>query len=210
MLCKLLFSFFIIFNHAYVCVNMSHACKCPYRPEVSGCLKLDLQAILSHLTWVLGTKLRSPLRVVCTLNCWPFSPPYNPHNQLPSLRRQSYHFLLGCFSGLSILSFFTQPMHLLACIQTAQPISIQPTCFCLLLLCSSLMTAHRSCLDIVCALLDPVCHLQSAHRLYSQCFFSALFRFEPSTWTYFSVGLQYNFCLLIIQLGFRPQCPPLS
>lgn len=50
---------------------MSHACKCPCRPEVSGCLTLDLQAILSHLTWVLGTELESPLRVVCTLNCWP-------------------------------------------------------------------------------------------------------------------------------------------
>jgi hypothetical protein len=31
--------------------------------------------VLRHLTWMLGTDLRSPARAVCTLNCWAFSPP---------------------------------------------------------------------------------------------------------------------------------------
>lgn len=47
---------------------MSYACKCPYRPVVSSSLKLDLQAVLSHLTWVLETELKSCLIVVYALN----------------------------------------------------------------------------------------------------------------------------------------------
>lgn len=32
-------------------------------------LELELKAVVSHLTWVLGTELRSPGRIIHALNC---------------------------------------------------------------------------------------------------------------------------------------------
>jgi hypothetical protein len=46
----------------------AHKCWCPQRPRVLRSLKLELQAIVSHLTWLLGSELRSPRKAVSALN----------------------------------------------------------------------------------------------------------------------------------------------
>jgi hypothetical protein len=38
----------------------------PGRPKPSDSQELELQAVVSHLTWVLGTKFGSSAEVVCT------------------------------------------------------------------------------------------------------------------------------------------------
>lgn len=44
-------------------------CRCPYRPMVLNPLELNLQAIVRHLAWVLGIKLRFFAQAACGLNC---------------------------------------------------------------------------------------------------------------------------------------------
>ena len=43
------------------------------RPDVSDLLELELQVIVSHLTWVLGAEFRFSARVVCDPNHWDIS-----------------------------------------------------------------------------------------------------------------------------------------
>jgi len=38
--------------------------------RASDPLALEIQVVVSFLTWGLGTKLRFSARLVCTLNCW--------------------------------------------------------------------------------------------------------------------------------------------
>lgn len=89
-------------------------------------------------------------------------------------------------------------MHFLAHIKTAQVYSPSASVSC----CSvhhcwmpSFLLRHHLWLQpgSKLGLLDPVCHLLSAHRLCSLSFFSALPQFEPSTRIYVSLGPQYNF-----------------
>lgn len=44
---------------------------------VSDCLDLELQLVVSHLTWVLGTQLRSSVREVYALSRWATAPALN-------------------------------------------------------------------------------------------------------------------------------------
>ena len=50
-------------------MSACHMCRVAYRGqrEVWGPVELELQAVVSHLTWVLGTKLRSAGRVEGTV-----------------------------------------------------------------------------------------------------------------------------------------------
>lgn len=47
-----------------VCVRMwvcAHSCRYPWKPETSDPLEMELQKVVSCLTWVLGTELESPV-----------------------------------------------------------------------------------------------------------------------------------------------------
>lgn len=64
----------IIYFPFPLCVYMGrgehyiHECRRPRRPEASDSLKLELQALVSHLAWVLGIKRKTSGRVVHALN----------------------------------------------------------------------------------------------------------------------------------------------
>lgn len=73
-----------IFNCVYVSVS-----ACGVQKKVPNSLELELQAVVSHLAWVLETKLRCPSRVVHKLNLGaisaaPDSHAYSPKLWLPS------------------------------------------------------------------------------------------------------------------------------
>lgn len=49
--------------HEHVCAHVLHMCRCPWRPNRTLVpLDLQLQAVLSHLTWVLASKVKSSER----------------------------------------------------------------------------------------------------------------------------------------------------
>lgn len=52
----------------HVCVVSE--CKCPQKPKALGPPGLELQTVVRHLTWVLGTKCESFARAISTLNSW--------------------------------------------------------------------------------------------------------------------------------------------
>ena len=70
-------------THTHVCrhAQLSICCvPCVFiggngvQRRASDSLELELQAVLSCLMWVLGTKLKSFAWVVCVLSCWTSSP----------------------------------------------------------------------------------------------------------------------------------------
>lgn len=68
---KIYFHYFLCVHMCvYVCLCVSHTCwyRCPQRPE--DLLKLELQAVVSCVTSVLGTNLRSSVRELSVLNYW--------------------------------------------------------------------------------------------------------------------------------------------
>lgn len=74
--------------------------------RVSDSLELELQAILSHLTWVLGIKFQSPEKAVDSLNPWAFSPfphVYSWHLQCTSWVLLTYSMASLCSSSPSVL-----------------------------------------------------------------------------------------------------------
>lgn len=52
-------------------------CLCRGERMVSDCLDLELQLVVSHLTWVPGTQLRSSVREVYALSRWATAPALN-------------------------------------------------------------------------------------------------------------------------------------
>lgn len=65
----------LLFNWVCMCV---HTCACVSvhtgQKRTSDPLKLELQMVVSRLTWVLGPKLWTCKRVVGSLHCWIISP----------------------------------------------------------------------------------------------------------------------------------------
>ena len=60
-----------------VCMYIYLLCiyRCPQRPEEGiGTLELDLEEVMSHLRWVLGTEPRSSARAASALNLCAISP----------------------------------------------------------------------------------------------------------------------------------------
>lgn len=58
-----------LFLFVCVCGHTTRVCRCPKRPkEDMGYLELELQRVVSHPTWVLGSKLGSSGGTLCTLN----------------------------------------------------------------------------------------------------------------------------------------------
>lgn len=51
-----------------LCVVCALRCRCLERSEVSDPLELELQVVVNHAVWVLGTKLGSFARAVSALN----------------------------------------------------------------------------------------------------------------------------------------------
>jgi hypothetical protein len=53
------------FSLAYTCMSLSvphapHVCRCPQRPEGVRSLELELQVVVNHQMWVLGTEHNAP------------------------------------------------------------------------------------------------------------------------------------------------------
>lgn len=53
-------------------------------------LQLELQGVVSHLAWVMGSKLESSARAVSTLESWPISPAF----YLKNIKYYNYYCLL--------------------------------------------------------------------------------------------------------------------
>ena len=72
--------FFIIFSYVYVCLfewGMCNMGTVPLEVKGVGSLELELQVVVSHLTWVLETEPRSSGRALLTAE--PFLQPQNIH-----------------------------------------------------------------------------------------------------------------------------------
>lgn len=52
-----------------ICVHYVHAVLIEDQKRVSNSLDMDLQEVVSHVMWLLGTKSRSSARSTTTLNC---------------------------------------------------------------------------------------------------------------------------------------------
>lgn len=70
-----MFTFNYVRSHMCVCVGMcASVCCCPQRLEKgSRLLEPELQEVVSHCLWVLGTNRGSPKRT-CALKCRAISP----------------------------------------------------------------------------------------------------------------------------------------
>jgi len=71
------FKDFTILNYVYVCFcgwGCANVCRCLRRPETSDPLWSWSYRELRDTTWVLRTKLWSPTRAACALNCWAIAP----------------------------------------------------------------------------------------------------------------------------------------
>jgi len=80
--------FYFTFNYV-TCVQLyagesGHRCR---QEETRGALQLELLAVVSHLTWVLGTKLWSFSRAENVLNCLSH---LSSHSSFPSELRSNY------------------------------------------------------------------------------------------------------------------------
>lgn len=107
MVAALSLSFFLrfIFNFNFVCVcvgvwSCSSECRCPQRTKrVLGPSELEFEAVVtvvSHLAWVLGTEVRSPVRAVPALNsCAIFPAPLLAHNPFISPSGEIHCYLEG-------------------------------------------------------------------------------------------------------------------
>lgn len=64
--------------YVYVCVCVwvcAHECKCWQRPERAlGPPELELQMVLNHPTWILGTEFRSSARTLHSSRTWVWIP----------------------------------------------------------------------------------------------------------------------------------------
>lgn len=90
-----------------------HACEYrnPQKPEDVRSLELDLQAVISLLTWVQGSKLGSSAEAIHALNCRAISPAYTTtlsKNQTESLLSV---FICGTGSKSRVLYIISQVLH---------------------------------------------------------------------------------------------------
>lgn len=65
------FTYSFLLKGMYVCLCVSTCvCRCPWEPEgVIRPLELELQVVVSCLTWVLGVEHQAPGRTVSALSC---------------------------------------------------------------------------------------------------------------------------------------------
>ena len=52
-----------------MCVGTHKCSSCECQKEVSDPMKLELQVVVNHLMWMLGTELESCARAASNLNC---------------------------------------------------------------------------------------------------------------------------------------------